>query len=255
MSDVAQLLLTLKRQLKARGLTYRELARALELSEASVKRLFSQQRLTVERLAQIAAVLGLNLAELTALAAADTPKLHSLTREQEARLVGDGKLLVIAVCALNHWTLEEMLAEFRLTRAECLKRLLQLDRMGLIELLPGDRIRARIARDFDWLPSGPIRSYFRAEGQGDFLEAPFAGLSESAEFVHAMLTTPAQAQLLQELRRLRQRFALLHDESLAAPLSERYAVGLLLAARRWEPRVFKALRRGDPGRLPESQAE
>jgi transcriptional regulator with XRE-family HTH domain len=244
MSDVAQLLITLKRQLKARGLTYRDLARGLGISEPSVKRLFSQQRLTVGRLAQIAALLGLNLAELTALAAADTPKLHSLTREQEARVVGDGKLLVIAACALNHWTLEEMLAEYRLTRAECLKRLLQLDRMGLIELLPGDRIRARVARDFDWLPNGPIRSYFRAEGQGDFLDGPFAEAQESADFVHAMLTPAAQAQLLQELRRLRQRVALLHDESLPAPLSQRYAVGLLLAMRRWEPRVFKALRRG-----------
>lgn len=52
------------------------------------------------------------------------------------------------------------MAEYRLTRAECVKYLLMLDRMGLVELLPGDRIRPRVARDFDWSPDGPIRRYF-----------------------------------------------------------------------------------------------
>lgn len=42
-----------------------------------------------------------------------------------------------------------MVDTYQLTRADRLKRLLVLDRMGLIALLPGDRIRLKVARDFD----------------------------------------------------------------------------------------------------------
>ncbi len=247
MSEVPQILRTVKRQLKARGMTYRDLAKGLKISEPSVKRLFSSQRLTVDRLAAIAGLLGLTLAELAVEAAAGTPKIQTLQREQESQLVGDKKLLVIAVCVLNHWTVEEILQEFEISRAECIKRLVLLDRMGLIELLPGNRVRVKIARDFDWLPNGPIRDFFRTEGQPDFLNSAFSGEAEGAEFVHAMLTSAAQTQLHHELRRVRQRFALLHDESVAAPLSQRFAVGLLLAVRRWEPQVFKEMHRSKQG--------
>jgi transcriptional regulator with XRE-family HTH domain len=64
MTEIAQLITTIKRELKAQGLTYQDVARGLSLSEASVKRLFSSERLTVERLAQISQFLGFTLAEL-----------------------------------------------------------------------------------------------------------------------------------------------------------------------------------------------
>ncbi len=53
-AEIAQLVSTVKRQLKAQGQTYRTVAQALKLSEASIKRLFASERFTVERLSQIA---------------------------------------------------------------------------------------------------------------------------------------------------------------------------------------------------------
>ena len=53
MSELDQLIATLKRQLKARGMTYRDLAGELGLSEASVKRLFASGSFSLERLLQI----------------------------------------------------------------------------------------------------------------------------------------------------------------------------------------------------------
>src|SRR5262249_26298627 len=78
MNEVEQLIATIKRQLKAQGLTYRDVAQALALSEASVKRLFASERLNLDRLAQIAALLGFTLAELTQEAAAALPVLRGL---------------------------------------------------------------------------------------------------------------------------------------------------------------------------------
>ncbi|AVA36026.1 helix-turn-helix domain-containing protein [Cupriavidus metallidurans] len=242
MSEVEQLVATIKRQLKAQGLTYRDVAQALALSEASVKRLFASERLNLDRLAQLATLLGFTLAELTQEAAAALPVLRRLTREQEAQLVLDRKLLLVAVCALNHWSAEEIVAAYQITRAECVERLLVLDRMGLITLLPGDRIRVRVMRDFDWLPDGPIRHFFREEGLNDFLDSPFNAPGQTMEFAHAMLTGPALEQLRLELQRLRARVALLHDESASAPLAQRRGIGMLLATREWEPTGFASLR-------------
>ena len=243
MTEVSQLVLTIKRQLKTRGLTYRDVAAELGISEPSVKRLFATQRFTLARLADLGNLLGFTLAELVQEASASSLRIRTLTEDQERQLVADARLLLTAVCVLNHWAAADIVARYRFTQAECLKRLLVLDRMGLIELLPGDRIRPKVARDFDWLPDGPIRVFFRNQGQADFLSERFDGESETLAFVHGMLTESAQAQLTLELRRMRTRLAVLHEESLQAPLSQRHGVGLFLAMREWEPMSFRELRR------------
>jgi hypothetical protein len=51
------------------------------------------------------------------------------------------------------------------------------------------------------------------------------------------------SKILAELRKLRRKLAELHEESLAAPLSQRRGVGLLLAMRHWELAAFSQLRR------------
>jgi len=251
MSELQTLLVAIKRQLKTRGWSYRDVAAGLGLSEPSVKRLFSTGRISLERLIALCNMLDVTLAELTQEAASATPKLQGLSVEQESALVSDQKLLLVTVCALNHWSVGDIVANYRIEEAECVQRLLKLDRMRLIDLLPGNRIRMNVARDFDWLPDGPIRRYFREHGQEDFLSDAFSEPDDSLLFVHGMLTTEAKTQLQTQLRRLRRSFAGLHDESQHAPLGKRRGTGLLLAMREWEAPGFAALRRRDkPG--PES---
>jgi AraC-like DNA-binding protein len=243
MNEATQLIQTIKRQLKIRGLSYRDVASALAVSEPSVKRLFATGRFTVDRLAQLSSLLGLTLAELTQEAAISEPRLKTLSTAQEDELVSDLKLLLVAVCALNHWTLNNIVDSYQLSQTECLQRLLRLDRLRLIDLLPGNRIRINVARDFDWLQTGPIRQFFQSQGQGDFLGNAFTATHDSHVFAHGMLTPGAATQFQSELRRLRQKFSDLHEESLAFPLEQRQGMGLLLAMREWEPAGFTALRR------------
>lgn len=243
MTEISRIVATVKKQLKNQGLTYRDVASALHLSEPSVKRLFASRRFTLERLAELGNLLGYTLAELTQQALAAEPRISTLTERQERELVSDPKLVLVAVCALNHWSMADMLAAYRLTAAECLKRLLHLDRLHLISLLPGNRIRITVARDFDWLPNGPIRQFFREQGQGDFLNSAFAAPGEAIAFVHGMFTESAMTQIHAELRKLRKKFAELHEQSLSAPLGERRGSGLFVAVREWEPAGFARLRR------------
>jgi transcriptional regulator with XRE-family HTH domain len=146
MTEADQLISTLKKQLKSQGMTYRDVARALKLSEPSVKRLFASGRFTVERLVQVSNLLGFTLAELSKEALADRMRLSTLTEKQEREVVSDPRLLVIAVCALNHWTMDEIVEFYKVSVPECIKHLLQLDRLRIIDLLPGNRIRLNVTR-------------------------------------------------------------------------------------------------------------
>jgi len=245
-TEIIQLVATIKRQLKAQGLNYKDVGRALRLSEASVKRVFASERFTVTRLAQVSELLGFTLAELLQESTASLPPLDILTREQEAQLVSDDKLLLVAVCSLNHWSLSDITNIYQITKLDAVKRLRILDRLGLIELLPGDRIRRRAKRDFDWIPDGPIRTFFYSQGLHDFLEGPFNRKEESLDFANGMLTRSAQAELKLELRRLRNKLVALHEQSIPAPLSEKDGIGLFLAIRQWEPPAFRRMRREGP---------
>lgn len=250
MSEATQLIATIKRELKRQGLTYRDVAQALHLSEASVKRLFSARRLSVDRLVALCSFLGMSLAELMQAVQASQPLIRSLSLEQEEELVSDERLLLVAVCALNQWTMSDILAIYALTEPECLKYLLRLDRLGVICLLPENRIRLSVARDFSWQPNGPIQRYFRQQCQADFLSADFEKPESGAFFVHGMLTPAAIVEMRTELVRLRRKFADLHQECASLPLHRKHGTGLMLAFREWEPRGFTQLRRHPVERLP-----
>jgi transcriptional regulator with XRE-family HTH domain len=243
MAESERLVLTLKRLLKKQGYTYRQVGEAIALSEQSVKRMFSKGTFTLDRLVQLASLLGMSLAEITAQASESTPSIRTLTEAQERELTAEPELLLIAACVLNGWKPAEITATYKLTKAECLKRLLKLDRLGLITLLPGDRVRLNVARDFDWLPNGPIQRFFRKQEKDDFLSSDFAAEDETLYFLFALFAPAAKARLLAHLKKLREEFAELHRESMAAPFEQRSGACLLIAQREWEPRGFAALRR------------
>jgi transcriptional regulator with XRE-family HTH domain len=232
----------IKRQLKQQGLTYRDVAKALGLSEAAVKRMFASGRLGLDRLAELAAMMGLSVAEL--LAAAEQPtRLQALSAEQERQLVADPQLLLVAVCVLNGWTFNEIVRVYRLETPAVLAYLLQLDRLRLLDVLPGNRVRLRVARDFDWISRGPIQTFFLQSAAHSFIRSGFAAQEQLFAFAHGMLSSDAMLKMQAEVRKLRQRFAELHAESQALPFEQRHGCGLLLAMREWELDVFSEMRR------------
>ncbi len=246
MTEITQLLETIKYQLKQQNKTYRDVAEHLDLSEASIKRLFSNSNeapVTLERIVQIAHFLGFSLAELAQEASLAQAQIKTLSSEQERELVKDEQLLLVAVCALNHWNMADILSIYQLSETLCLKKLLKLDQLRLITLLPGNRIRLNISRDFDWMSEGPIQHYFRDQAMPDFLDARFHHDMESFQFSHAMLTDVAAQKMQTELRQLKRKFAELHAESLQSPLKKRHGIGLLMAMRPWEPAMFSRLRK------------
>ena len=243
MGQVTPLLNTLKRELKAQGLTYTEVAEQLNLSESSIKRLFSESRLSLDRLEQLCQLLGMEISDLVQKMNEQRKQLNMLTEEQEREVVEDQKLMLMALCALNHWTFEEILATYDLTEHEGIRLLARLDRLKIIELLPLNRFRLIAASDFHWIPEGPIQRFFRDEVQPGFMQSSFANPGEKFLFRNGMLSRGSNATMMNKMERLIAEFNELHDEDAGLPLAERFGSSMLVALRPWEFGFFRSLRK------------
>jgi len=242
MAQTIALIDALKRVLREQGITYTEVAQRLGLSLPSVKRLFAERQFTVQRLDQVCELAGVEFADLVRRMQADK-EIHQLSWEQEQELVSDLKLLIVAVSALNRWTFHDILVAYRIRETELIRRLAQLDRMKLIELMPGNRIRPLASTDFHWQKGGPIQRFFEAQVQRDFFQCTFDKPGELRLFVTGMLSRQANAQLQQKMQRLAQEFRGLHQEDQSRPLSERFGTSLVLAMRPWELEIFRQYRK------------
>lgn len=243
MSHSSLMIDALKRQLKAKAVTYAELARRIGLSEASVKRMFAQRSFTLERLEQILEAVGMDFAELVQ-AATDAPQLIAqLSYAQEQEIIGDTKLLIVAVASLNMIPLEEIVAVYKISEAEAVKYLLRLDKTGFLRLMPNNRVKLLVARTFSWIPNGPIQTWFRGEAYGDFLDARFAGEQEIMKLVSVMLSQRSAKALLERLKQVADEFSRQHQDDARLPYEQRHSLTFMLAARPWMPKAFQSLLR------------
>lgn len=242
MAQTSAIVAVLKQQLREHGLTYQQVAEGLGLSEASVKRLFAERQFSLKRLDQICALMGLEISDLIR-RLEPTARVQQLTREQEQELVSDPRLLLVAVCALNRWAFDEIVASYTLEPPELIRYLAQLDRMGLLELLPGNRIKTLITPDFTWQKNGPIQRFFEAEVQQDFFNCRFNGPGELRLFVSGMLSPRSNETIQQKMRRLALDFHTSHQEDLRLPLAQRFGVSFMMAMRPWEIDAFARFRR------------
>ena len=243
MSTSADLVTTLKRELKAAQMTYADLARALGMAESSVKRMLAKGDMPLSRIDAICRALKLDFSELARSVADMQPLLAELTQAQEKAVVADKKLLLCAICVLSQWTLEQISGSYRLSEAECIKYFAQLDRIGIIELKPLNRYRLKLAKTFRWRPHGPVMHYFRDNALLDYFSGGFEGDGEGLLLVHGSISRSLAPSFLERMQRVAQDFAQQHqaDQKLAAKDREGYT--LLLAMRSWEFEAFTALRR------------
>lgn len=243
MGATIELVHLIKRELKARQITYADLARELGMSESNVKRMLAKADMPLSRVDAICRVLQTDFADLARQVADAQPLLSTLSLEQERAVVGDEKLLLVAICVLSQWTFEQMIATYRLSEAEVVGALIRLDRLGVIELKPLNRYRLKLAKTFRWQPDGPVMRYFRKQALQDYYAGDFAGADEGLLLVHGRISRALAPAFVERLQRVAQEFAQQHLADQKLPEAEREGYTLVLAMRRWEFGVFEAWRR------------
>lgn len=246
MAHSGALVEVLKRELRSRGVTYAQVARKLGLSEASVKRMFSRKEFTLKRLDQVCQLTHSDFSDLTRTLNREENLVSQLTHEQEKEIASSIKLFLVAVCALNHVTPEQIVAIYDISQAECIQLLVRLDRIGFIQLQPNNRIRLLVSRDFAWLPDGPIQRFFKQHAHGDFNRSRFDGPDEYFLAVNGMLSGNSRATIVARLKRIAREFSELHNDDVRLPASQRSNMTMLVAIRHWEMQAFTELRRKKP---------
>ena len=245
MSTTHDLVTAVKVELKAAGITYADLAERLGMAESSIKRIFAKGDMPLSRIDEVLRVLKMDFADLARKIADAQPLRRELTLEQETAVVADRKLLLLAICCLSQWTFEQIVAAYAISDAECVRYLLQLDRLGFIELRPLNRYRLKVAKGFRWRPNGPAMQYFRKHVAGDYYNGGFDGEGESLMLVHGEIS-PAQAvSFVERLQRVGQDFAQQHlaDQRLGPDRTQPYT--LIVGMRSWVFAPFRSLKRPD----------
>ncbi|APA70589.1 MULTISPECIES: helix-turn-helix domain-containing protein [unclassified Janthinobacterium] len=250
MSSPELVLRVLRTQLRAAGITYKVLAERIAMSESSVKRMFGQHDMSLSRLALICKASGIAMEDVLRGAADITPHADTLTLVQEKSLVAHPRLLLVAICCLGHWSVEQVVETYALTQAECIVCLAELDRLGLIELKPLNRYSLRVSNAFHWLADGPVQQYFREHVVADYFSGHFDGAGETLMCIPARLCLPSAQEMVQKIRQLAEELARLHQSDRRLAPAERDGFTLLLGFRSWEFAAFTALRRSAPAAPP-----
>lgn len=243
MASTQALIQVLKSELKVAGLTYADLARALGLAESSVKRMLAKGELPLSRVDAICQVLKLDFADLARQVADAQPLRRELTLEQERAVVADRKLLLVAICCMSQWTVEQIVASYRLAEPEAIRLLAQLDRLGIIELRPMNRYRLRVAKAFRWRPHGPVMQFFREQVVDDYFSGGFDGEGELLTLVHGQVGHSLALMFNERLQRLAQDFAQQHLADQKLPADQKRAYTLVIGMRTWLFGAFRDLKR------------
>lgn len=242
MANPGPLLDALKRALRRQGLTYAVIAARMRLSEATIKRMLSRGRLTLEQLLRLADIAGTDLAELARQARGDGRAARELSIEQERALAAEPRLLLLFHLLMSGRTVDAIAREFDLRETEATLLLARLDRLGLIEWLPADRVRLRIAADFAWRTNGPVRRRYGAQVLREFLHDRFDGDRALLRFEVRELGDASMDVVRRKLQRLATEITELAELDAALPGELRHSVGVALAMRPWVFSIAEALK-------------
>jgi len=234
MNRTADIIETLKKYLKAKGITYKQLAAAMELSEASVKRLFSKHTFSLSRLEDVCRILDIDFYDLALMDKERSRKsLKKLTIEQEQILVNNEKLLIFLYFLVNGWTVSLIIEEYEYTEFETIKMLSKLEKMGILERYPNNHARMLISKNEFWQTNGPLWQTYRNIFTNDFMNSSFGLPNERLVFSPGQFSEASLKIISKKIDNLMKEYNRLAEMDAALPLKDRHSTGLFIGFRAW----------------------
>jgi hypothetical protein len=205
----------------------------------------------LDRLEKICQYLHLEFSDLFKSTPRKRKLITRLSLAQEQEFAKDQKLLMVAVCALNHWSVADIHKHLQFTRSQVQDLLNRLDDMGFLEVQSSDRYRLLVASSFGWISGGPIMQMVQSVSD-DFFNDGFEGNGEILRIMNMRVSRQAQEQLKARLEQI----ALEYEDQARAdahlPLEDRPPLSVCIAVRTWVPKFMRDLYRlelrAKPGR-------
>ena len=232
----------IRAHLRARGMGYQDVAAALNLSESAVKKMFARRDCTLRRLDELCDVIGVDLCEIARGSPRQRKLIDQLSHEQEQEIIDDIQLFIVAVCAMQGIRLEDITRLYKISEAQCVAQFARLDKIGFLELMPHNRYRLLVAKAFLWIPDGPIMRWSSSHAP-DYFDHLFDGPTDILRVVNVRLSTESRSALISRLEKIAMEFEEQHNSDASLPMDRRHPLTVCLAARPWEPKPFKDMRR------------
>lgn len=229
----------LKVLLRQQNIRYLTVAGWLGLSESSVKRLFSQESLSLEQIETICERLKIDFVRLVLMANPEERLPEVLEVNQELELTQSPELFRLFYLLFRRWKVVQIAKVWKIPQHKLTRMLLQLEKMALIDLLPENRVRLLVSANLRWIPNGPVAQFFRSDVTTSFLE----NLSERQAdelllFVPCELSTQAASRIRRRLAQVAQEIQEISEAEAQLHKSESRGHGILLALRPWVHPLF-----------------
>lgn len=153
------LLAALRRALSGAGWTQARIAAELGVGTATVKRWLHGRGLRFHMLGTLCAMADTTLAELAETSRVMAQQQDKLTLAQEEALTKDSNLSTLFFLIVNGWPPSEATEAFHIAAEEVEHHVQRLERLALVDRLPGGRLRARLSPTHAWQRT-PMRRHF-----------------------------------------------------------------------------------------------
>jgi transcriptional regulator with XRE-family HTH domain len=205
-SHIPLIMAALKDLLRQRGLQAKDVAAAVGVTERTLARWMAGTGVTLRTLEDLSQVAGVTVLDLLDIVHEGRgPLVSSLTLQQEQELVDNPPCWFLLAHLLYGIPPSEAQQQFEVPEPQMVLALVRLEKMGLITLLPGNRVRLKVSRNLTWRKKGPIararENFFKnLLQQVDFIDGKYV-----AETNVARLSAGSLAIVEEKMR------ALLHD--------------------------------------------
>jgi DNA-binding Xre family transcriptional regulator len=231
MAEREQLLIELKQVLRRKGLNYKDAARALELSEVSIKRIFSNKDVSLSRLEKLCDFAETDLAELIQLSEQKRDQLSEFSIAQEQEIVDDPRLLAVALYLLDRCPADTIMKLYNFSEPQMVSMLVKLEKIGVIELLPENRYRLRISRRFRWQRNGPLQRFFTEQVLAEYLSKGLSEEDNQFRFIWGLLTPESAEEFGRKMNRLIEEYVQITEHDLRVSPEHKSLTSLMVLFR------------------------
>lgn len=221
------------------GLRFSDVAKRLGVAERTVTRWFSVDSLETSILQQMSGLVGIDffaLCELASRRVESRPSRHTI--QQEQALASSPLLTYLFAQICKGWTAQELRDDIDIPEPVLVDHLLQLDKIGLIDLLPGNQIRLKTAKEMLLNPNGPYARNLN-RWLGEVFKNPNVDEENSVWVCDFMKLTPGSRERLErKFRALMQEAYELSDSDRRANAALRDWYSVVLVVRPQDIRPF-----------------
>jgi transcriptional regulator with XRE-family HTH domain len=220
----------LRKLMKKNKATYESVGRILKVSPATIKRRLNGNDMTIQQLKEFAGALSVSFYEVIELSKEMSREPHSFTEAQEELLASDLRLMKTFRMILAGQGFLKIMAQLHWPERGLRKAIRDLERVGLAQLLPGDRIIPMVQFPFRWQPNGRLerayngliltnltRRIAKDEGQ--------AGLNKQFEFA---LSPDAYRSFCQEIESVYSKYRNLSEIHLSSQIDLEHTISGVL---------------------------